>query len=207
MLLRSEKIRTIYDGYSRVYDLLFKGFFYPRIRHAIDTMEIKPGDKILDVGVGTGLSLPLYPAYCNVIGIDFSSQMLEQAREKTKRFSLSHIHLQEMDAMNIEFATDHFDKVFLSHVVSVVPNPLKALLEAKRVCKPGGKIVIVNHFQSDNKMVAMVERFITPICKRLGWRTDLSLDDVLAGSGLRVERDYKIKKIDFWRIIFATNEK
>jgi phosphatidylethanolamine/phosphatidyl-N-methylethanolamine N-methyltransferase len=170
-------------------------------------MDIEPGDSILDVGVGTGLSLPVYPDFCNVTGIDLSAQMLGKARNKAEKLGLSNVALQQMDAMNIEFPDNSFDKVFLSHVVSVVPDPSKTINEVKRVCKPGGNIVIVNHFQSPNKVVAKIEDFITPICKRLGWRTDLSLTDLLRESGLRVAKTYKIKKIDFWSIVFAYNEK
>jgi phosphatidylethanolamine/phosphatidyl-N-methylethanolamine N-methyltransferase len=202
-----DSVKKIYDGYSKVYDILFSGIFYPRIKSAIGSMGIEPGDHILDVGVGTGLSLPVYPVFCNVTGIDLSDQMLGKARNKAKKLGLSNIELQQMDAMNIEFPENSFDKVFLSHVVSVVPDPNKTISEVKRVCKPGGKIVIVNHFQSPNKLLATMEDFITPICKRIGWRTDLSLAELLNGSGLIVEKIYKLKKIDFWSIVFAYNQK
>ena len=205
--MRAESVRKIYDGYSSVYDFLFSSIFFPRIQSAIGSMDIEPGDSILDVGVGTGLSLPVYPDFCKVTGIDLSDQMLGKARNKAKKLGLSNVALQQMDAMNIEFPDNSFDKVFLSHVVSVVPDPSKTINEVKRVCKPGGNIVIVNHFQSPNKIVAKIEDFITPICKRLGWRTDLSLTDLLRESGLRVAKTYKIKKIDFWSIVFAYNEK
>ncbi|MEE8423389.1 MAG: methyltransferase domain-containing protein [Thermodesulfobacteriota bacterium] len=205
--MRAESVKKIYDGYSSVYDFLFSGIFFPRIKSAISSMDIEPGDNILDVGVGTGLSLPVYPDFCKVTGIDLSDQMLGKARNKAKKLGLSNIQLQQMDAMNIEFPDNSFDKVFLSHVVSVVPDPRKTIDEVKRVCKPGGNIVIVNHFQSPNKFVAKIEDFITPVCKRLGWRTDLSLADLLRESGLRVAKTYKIKKIDFWSIVFAYNDK
>ncbi len=205
--MRSESVRKIYDGYSGVYDFLFSSIFFPRIKSAIGSMDIEPGDSILDVGVGTGLSLPVYPNFCKITGIDLSDQMLGKARNKAEKLGLSNVALQQMDAMNIEFPDNSFDKVFLSHVVSVVPDPKKTINEVKRVCKPGGNIVIVNHFQSPNKFVAKVEDFITPVCKRLGWRTDLSLTDLLRESGLRVAKTYKIKKIDFWSIVFAYNDK
>ena len=202
-----ESIKKIYAAYSNVYDLLFKRFFYPRIRSAIESMAIHPGDRILDIGVGTGLSLPLYPRYCEVIGIDLSMDMLEKARKKVERLGLTHIRLMAMDAMNLFFRDNSFDKVFISHVVSVVPDPIRTLEEAKRVCKRKGDIVIVNHFQSENRVVAKIEEMINPICKRIGWRSDLSLQGILQESGLKVERHYKLRKMDLWRIIFATNDK
>src|SRR3989304_8730981 len=98
MALQTEEIKKIYGGYSGAYDFIFKGFFYPRIKHAIETMHIKPGDKILDVGVGTGLSLPLFQKNCSVTGIDLSTDMLKEARKKVDTFGLRHIALIEMDA-------------------------------------------------------------------------------------------------------------
>lgn len=202
-----ERIKKIYSGYSNVYDLLFKRFFYPRIRYAIESMDIKPGERILDIGVGTGLSLTLYPSYCKIVGIDLSLAMLKKASIKIRKFGLSHVQLFNMDAMNLFFSDSSFDKVFISHVVSVVPDPLKTLSEAKRVCKRGGDIVIVNHFMSENKAIAKFEEMINPICKKIGWRSDISLEGIINGSGLKIERSYKLKKVDLWHIVFTINDK
>lgn len=205
--METEAIKKIYAGYSNAYDAIFKRFFFPRIKHAIATMDIRDGERVLDVGVGTGLSLPLFPKYCSVTGIDISSEMLKQASEKLKKLQINHIKLMEMDAMNLEFPDDSFDKVFISHVVSVVSDPFRTMSEVKRVCKKNGRIVIVNHFRSNNKMVGGVIRMLNPITKKLGWRTDLSMDDFIKKANLHVEKKYKLKKIDLWYVIFAVNEK
>lgn len=205
--METEAIKKIYAGYSNAYDAIFKRFFFPRIKHAIATMDIRDGERVLDVGVGTGLSLPLFPKYCSVVGIDISSAMLKEAREKIKKLHLNHIELMEMDAMNLEFPDNTFDKVFISHVVSVVPDPFKTISEVKRVCKKNGRIVIVNHFKSNNKMVGSVVKMLNPITKKLGWRTDLSMGDFIKKANLHVEKKYKLKKIDLWYVIFAVNEK
>jgi phosphatidylethanolamine/phosphatidyl-N-methylethanolamine N-methyltransferase len=205
--LELDSIKKIYAGYSSVYDALFKRFFYPRIKHAITYMDIKPGDRILDVGVGTGLSLSVFPRYCTVVGIDLSTEMLRKAKQKIDENRLDNIKVMSMDAMSVGFRDDSFDKVFISHVVSVVPDPYKVMQEVKRVCRKGGQVVIVNHFKSKNKLVETVEKIINPVCKKIGWRSDLCLNEFIDKSGLNVKEKYMLKKLDFWHILFATNDK
>lgn len=207
MTLQSEEIKKIYGGYSGAYDFIFKGFFYPRIKHAIETMHIKPGDKILDVGVGTGLSLQLYPEYCKVTGIDLSAGMLKEARKKLDRHGIKNVTLIEMDASNLAFEDDAFDHVISTHVISVVPDPIKVIAEMKRVCKNEGNIVLVNHFQSPNKYMAKFDEFISPLTKKVGWRTDLSLERLIRDTNLDVRSQYKMNKIDLWKVVWAVNSK
>lgn len=205
--LELDSIKRIYAGYSNVYDALFKRFFYPRIKHAINYMDIKPGERVLDVGVGTGLSLGEYPKTSRVLAVDLSFEMLKKAKEKVGKNRLGHIKVLNMDAMNIAFKDDSFDKVFISHVVTVVPDPYRLMSEVRRVCKRGGQVVIVNHFKSSNKIVELVEKLINPVCKKIGWRSDLCLNEFIRRSGLNVRQKYMLKKLDFWHILFATNEK
>ena len=133
--------------------------------------------------------------------------MLKKARAKIKKLHLDHVELLEMDAMNLKFPDNTFDKVFISHVVSVVPDPYRTMAEAKRVCKKGGRIVIVNHFKSKNKVIAGVEKIFNPVSKKIGWRSDLCLDEFIKNADLKVDKKYKLKKIDLWHVIFATNNK
>ncbi|OGQ52855.1 MAG: hypothetical protein A3J24_07425 [Deltaproteobacteria bacterium RIFCSPLOWO2_02_FULL_53_8] len=202
-----ESIKKIYGGYANAYEALFKRFFYPRIKSAITSMEIKPGDLILDVGVGTGLSFLVFPKHCNIIGIDLSPEMLKHARDKIQENDLHNIKLLSMDAMCTAFKDNTFDTVFISHVVSVVPDPYKLMEEVKRVCRKDGQVVIVNHFKSRNKIVEAVEKIINPVCKRIGWRSDMCLNEFVSRTGLRVEKKYMLKKLDFWHILFAKNVK
>jgi phosphatidylethanolamine/phosphatidyl-N-methylethanolamine N-methyltransferase len=202
-----ESIKKIYAGYSHVYDALFKRFFYPRIKHAINYMDIRPGERVLDVAVGTGLSFTEFPRHCKVVGIDISTEMLRKAKEKINELGLSNIEAIGMDAMRMGFKDDSFDKVFISHAVSVVPEPYQVMSEVRRVCRKGGQVVIINHFKSSNKLVETVEKIINPVCKKIGWRSDLCLKEFIDRSGLNVRQKYMLKKLDFWHIVFATNEK
>jgi phosphatidylethanolamine/phosphatidyl-N-methylethanolamine N-methyltransferase len=206
-MLKVEEIKKIYSGYSGIYDLIFKHFFCPRQKHVINSMNIKEGDRVLDVGVGTGLALNLYPRYCEVVGIDLSPEMLDQAQKKVKKHNLSHVKLMEMDASKLSFNDDSFDHVIATFVISVVPDPVKVISEMKRVNKKDGNLVIVNHFQSHNKILAKIEELVAPICAKLGWRSDLALEDLIENANLKISLDYKMKKIDLWKVVFAVNNK
>ncbi|MBI5816083.1 MAG: class I SAM-dependent methyltransferase [Nitrospinae bacterium] len=202
-----ESIKKIYKSYSSVYDLLFKGFFHPRQKFAISNLEIQPGDNVLDVGVGTGLTLPLYPHNSHVTGIDISTHMLREARKKVEKHGLNHVKLLEMDACDLQFPDNTFDFVVATHIISVVPDPFRVIEEMRRVTKPDGEIVIVNHFVSSNPMIAKVENMCDPLFRKLGWRMDMSLEDLITTSNLRVFKTAKLKKLDLWQVVHAYSNK
>jgi len=203
--METKSVKKIYDHYSPIYDFIFKGWFYPRIKYAINLLDIKPGDKILEVGIGTGLSMTTYPSYCEVIGIDLSKEMLKKAEKKRKKYNLKHISLKEMDASNLKFEDSSFDTVVAAFMITVVPDPCKVISEIKRVVKKSGKILIINHFLSENKILAFFEEILSPICKKLGWRSDLALDELIEKTQLKINGKYQIKKPDLWKIILAEN--
>jgi phosphatidylethanolamine/phosphatidyl-N-methylethanolamine N-methyltransferase len=206
--MKAEQIKKIYSAWSRFYDHVFKWFFSPRQRHVIETMNIQPGERVLDVGVGTGLALPLYPRHCHVVGIDISREMLSRARKKVKEMELDHVRLLEMDAQQLAFADDSFDHVVATFVISVVPDPVRTIGEMKRVLKPEGSLVLVNHFQNEtNKLVGALEQWAAPFFRRLGWNTDLKLSELAKKADLAISRSYQIKKIDLWQVVLATNNK
>lgn len=206
--MERDQIKKIYSAWSNCYDHVFKWFFAPRQKHVIETMGIEPGQRVLDVGVGTGLSLAVYPRDCEVVGIDLSREMLTKAGEKVRELGLGHVSLFEMDAQQLSFDEDSFDHVVATFVISVVPDPVRTINEMKRVLKPEGSLVIVNHFQNErNRVVGALEQLIAPACRWLGWNSDLKLSDLAESANLAIDRIYQMKKIDLWQVVYASNNK
>jgi phosphatidylethanolamine/phosphatidyl-N-methylethanolamine N-methyltransferase len=192
----------LYYEFSHLYDRIFTRVFYPRIEGVIQSLHIPPGARVLEVGVGTGLSLSAYPAHCNVTGIDLAPEMLEQAQQKIGQNGWRHIQVMEMDALNLKLADDSFDYVMAFHVVSVVPDAGRLMQEMLRVSKPDGTVVIINHFRSRHRLLAALDRVIEPITRRLGWRT-LSQDEVLSDVPLQVVRSYKNSPRSLFTIVIG----
>ncbi len=143
-------ISEAYRRYAGQYDVFFGSVFQPGRKAIVDGLECGPGERILEVGVGTGLSLPLYPGNVTVTGIDISSDMLRQAQARKERAGLNNARLAVMDAEDMEFEDNSFDKVVAMYVDFVVPDPERLVDEMRRVCKRNGRIVFVNHFHSRN---------------------------------------------------------
>lgn len=202
-----QKVERVYSNYASVYDHIFGKVFHEGRESAVRSLNAQPGERILEVGVGTGLSLPLYPRHCRVTGIDLSASMLEKARERVAAHQLSHVELLQMDAGNMKFPDDSFDVVVAAYVVTAVPDYRKVMAEMIRVCRPGGRIILLNHFSNGNKLIAAVERAISPLCKHLGFRTDLSLHHVLEGTSLQVQRQEMVNPLRFWRLVECINRK
>lgn len=201
-------IEHAYKRYARVYDFAFGAVFQPGRKAIIERMKCNPGDKILEVGVGTGLSLPLYPENVNITGIDISSEMLERARTRVWRDRLFNVdQLSVMDAENMKFADNSFDKVVAMHVASVVPDPERLVQEMRRVCKENGQIVFVNHFNSQNPVLGSFERLIAPLSRQLGFRPDFSLNKFLNDTGLVATDIYPVNIFNFCTMLEAVNNK
>lgn len=197
----------LYYEFSHLYDRLFGPVFYRRIKHLIRSLSIPPGARVLELGVGTGLSLDAYPPHCRVTGVDLAPDMLELAEDKVTRNGWRHISLLQMDALDLRFPDDSFDYVTAFHVVSVVPDPGRMIREAQRVCRPGGTIALINHFRSRRAVVGWLTGLVDPFTRWLGWRTTLTLEAVLAGSSLRLVRCGKTWRYSLFTIVVAQNEK
>ena len=206
-LMQEESTRKIYDFHSGFYDATFGRLVSKRIARSIEHMNIGDAELVLDLGIGTGQSLNFYPNKGRIVGVDLSAGMLKEARKKIHERGLTHASVFQADAMRLPFADDTFDHVFISHVISVVSDPFKLVIEAQRVAKPGARIILLNHFQSTNRMVAMVERWLNPLCTKLGWRSDLPLQDLIRRTGLQVDYRYQLSAIDLWETVVVTNNK
>jgi len=200
-----ETIKRAYAILSPVYDFLFDKVFYPGRVAAIDLLEIKPGDRVLEVGVGTGLNLPLYPRDCEVTGIDISEGMLRKADERVRTYGMTNTRLMVMDASKLEFSDNSFDRVIATYVISAVPDPVKTLLEMRRVCKPSGHLVILNHFKSDNPVIGMFERLLAPVCTKIGFDTELKLMPLLERVALAPEQLHRVNLMNGWRLVRCIN--
>jgi phosphatidylethanolamine/phosphatidyl-N-methylethanolamine N-methyltransferase len=205
--MKESSTRSIYDLQSLFYDATFGRLVRRRIARAISHMNIKPGDRVLDLGIGTGTSLDFYPRHARVIGVDLSGGMLRECRKKLQQRRLAPATLFQANALELPFAGDIFDHVFMSHVISVVSDPYRLIMEAQRVAKPDARIVMLNHFQSTNRFIAMVEKFLCPLCTQLGWRSDLPLQDVVRRTGVEVDFRYKLESIDLWETVVFSNTK
>jgi phosphatidylethanolamine/phosphatidyl-N-methylethanolamine N-methyltransferase len=195
--VESDFVERVYERLASVYDLIFGPTLHPGRLHARDRMVISPGDRILEVGVGTGINAALYPSHCHITGIDLSTSMLDKARERVARQGLTNVRLLEMDAANLTFADNSFDTVYAPYLVSVVPDPVKVVTEMRRVCRPGGRIVILNHFRSANPVLSKVEQTISPFTVHIGFKSDLDLPGFLAQADLQ---PISIEKVNFPRI-------
>ncbi len=196
----------IYSDFAPFYDLLFGRVFVDREHQVIESLGLRPGHRVLEVGVGTGIALDAYPPYVHVVGIDASAEMLEQARVKVRESDWRHVELRQGDALDLGLASDSFDFVCAFHVMTVVPDPVKMMGEMYRVCRPGGRLVIINHFRSDNPVLGFVSGVINPMTKHLGWTTRLRFREVLNGERLTVERHDKATRFSLHTVIVARKD-
>jgi phosphatidylethanolamine/phosphatidyl-N-methylethanolamine N-methyltransferase len=197
----------IYSEYAALYDKTFGKVFYEQIRRAIKSLGIPPGARVLELGVGTGTSFPAYPEHCEVIGIDLAADMLTHAHQKIAKNNWPHLKVIKMDALNLSFAANSFDYVTAFHTLTVVPDPVRMLAEAKRVCRPGGKIVILNHFTTDLPILGALTESLDPVTRHLGWQTKLKLDSFLRLTRFNPEEIYKVSKLSLHTVIIGANDK
>jgi phosphatidylethanolamine/phosphatidyl-N-methylethanolamine N-methyltransferase len=181
-----EDVRASYRRWAPVYDATFGAITGVGRRRVVEHVNQRSGS-VLEVGVGTGLSLPGYGTHLRVTGVDYSGEMLARARERVIDRGLDHVvGLREMDARALDFPDNSFDTVVAMYLVSVVPEPERVVAQMARVCRPGGEVVILNHFARDEGTMARVERAFAPFADKIGWHSDFSMDRVLGCGALKV---------------------
>ena len=202
-----DQIERVYSSYAGVYDRVFGRVFQDSREVVARNLKVEPGERVLEVGVGTGLCLPLYPRDCQITAIDLSSAMLEKAAARVKELGLENVTLLRMDAGEMDFPDNTFDIVIAAYVVTAVPDHRKLMKEMIRVSRAGGRLILLNHFTQESPIIAAVEKAISPICTRIGFRTDLSVDEVIDGWPLIKERDQRVKPLGMWHIVECVNDK
>ncbi|HKY32226.1 MAG TPA: class I SAM-dependent methyltransferase [Candidatus Polarisedimenticolia bacterium] len=201
--MMTERVEQIYSSYSGVYDLLFDAILKPGRQKAIAAMELHDGDRVLEVGVGTGLSLPYYPAGVHVTGIDISQPMLEKAARRMQRLG-RHVDLRRMSAERLRWPDASFDRVLLSYVISCVERPAQVVQEVHRVCRPGGKVLFLNHFAGTGRVRGWGEKRLTPLSKRLGFVLDMPVEVVTQSGLFDVEREERVNLLGLWSLVVCT---
>jgi phosphatidylethanolamine/phosphatidyl-N-methylethanolamine N-methyltransferase len=181
-----DAIKSAYRRWAPVYDHTFGLVAAEGRKHSVEIINQSKG-RVLEVGVGTGLSLPGYAPHLEIVGIDLSPEMLEKARERVSAEGLDNVKgLYEMDAGDLKFEDGSFDTVVAMYVMTVVPDPEKVMRELSRVCRPGGEVLIVNHFSAEEGMRGWVERRMAPFADMLGWRPVFDVERVLVCEDLRL---------------------
>jgi phosphatidylethanolamine/phosphatidyl-N-methylethanolamine N-methyltransferase len=196
-------VQKIYDSYAFFYNFLFGRIFNPGRELSVEIVNKSAAynARIIEVGVGTGLSLPLYRPDLQVSGVDISEKMLEKAKTRIASHHLQGVSLHVMDAADLKFPDESFDFVVAMYVVSVVPDIEKFLNEITRVCKKNGDIVIVNHFISSNKILNTAEKFLSGAHSFIGFKSDFSVEQILRHPHFQLIDTKKTNLFGYWKML------
>ena len=204
--LDADAVRAAYRRWAGVYDGAFGWISASARRHAVNEVNRLDGTRVLEVGVGTGLALPSYAPGKRVTGIDLSPEMLERARARAAFGRLPWVdELMVMDAEATSFPDATFDTAVAMFVASVVPNPRKLMAELRRVVRPGGHILFVNHFRADRGPRWWVERTLAPASRKLGWHPDFAFEALLAPDELSVVRTIPMQPGGLFTLVVLPN--
>jgi phosphatidylethanolamine/phosphatidyl-N-methylethanolamine N-methyltransferase len=193
----------IYSFYSPFYDLIFGKVLEAGRREAFQYLD-STKKKVLEVGIGTGLTLHHYPKSCHIVGIDISAKMIEKAKERVKAIGNGlKVDLEVMDACHMTFEDDTFDAVLSPYVITTVADPLQFCKEMIRVCKPGGQIIIVNHSKDPDRFFAKLENLTSPFFARIGFVTDLDVVSLVKSTDIEIQRIINCNIFNLHKIILG----
>lgn len=203
-------IRKVYNIYASFYDFLFGSIFNPgrSLCTSIINKVARQNASILEIGIGTGLSLPLYRSDLRITGIDISEKMLEKAQEQVEKNQLEdRVQLKVMDAAHLEFPDNSFDFIVAMYVASVVPDVNAFLQEITRVAKPTAEIIFVNHFASEHAVVRFFEKKFALVNKLVGFKSDFSVHSILDYKQLKLLDSQKINLFGYWKLLHCKIKK
>jgi phosphatidylethanolamine/phosphatidyl-N-methylethanolamine N-methyltransferase len=205
-VMDAASVRHAYRRWAPIYDFTFGLVAEAGRKHAVRIINRRKG-RVLEVGVGTGLSLPCYGNHLTITGIDLSPEMLAKAEVKVARKKLDHVAaLHEMDAGALAFPDESFDTVVAMYVMTVVPDPERVMRELERVCAPGGEVILVNHFSQDEGMRGWFERTLAPFADLIGWRPVFELDQVLICEDLRLAERRSLRPFGLFTMLRFVKE-
>lgn len=194
-------VQRAYRRWAPIYDITFGRLVEAGRRNAVENINRHKGS-VLEVGVGTGLSLPRYGSHLQITGIDISPDMLKKARDRVAQHDLKNVAaLYEMDAGKLEFPDEEFDTVVAMYVMTVVPDPEQVMRELERVCAPGGEVILVNHFSQEEGIRGFIERAFAPLASTLGWRPVFPVERVLGNSGLRLTDSRSLRPLGLFTML------
>ena len=197
-----------YARWAPVYDPIFGVITGRAIRATMHAVNGLPAGRILEVGVGTGLSLPLYRSDHRVVGIDLSPDMLRRAERRVAERNLRNVEaLAEMDAANLAFPDGSFDVAVAMFVMTVVPDCPRVLAEMTRVVRPGGRIVVVNHFSAEGGPRAAAERWLSRFATSLGWHPEFDKEQMLSRPGMQLLSERSLSPFGLYTLlVFARTQ-
>jgi phosphatidylethanolamine/phosphatidyl-N-methylethanolamine N-methyltransferase len=205
-VVENDFVAGVYENLAFVYDWVFGPTLHPGRIEAIRKMKIQPGESVLEVGVGTGINLSMYPSRSAVTGVDLSTPMLDKARDRITNKGLRNCRVAEMDAAQMTFPDESFDIVYAPYLISVVPDPVKVAQEMRRVCRRGGRIVILNHFKSANPIMSRIETAISPLTVHIGFKSDLDLNAFLTQASLTPISIEKVNIPKMWTLVTCVKD-
>ncbi len=199
--VENDFVEGVYEKLAVVYDWTFGPTLHPGRLQAIQRMGIQPGESILEVGVGTGINLALYPRDCAVTGSTSRRRCSRRPRSGWRRRECGTSGCSRWTPPSLKFADDSFDIVYAPYLISVVPDPVRVAAEMRRVCRPGGRIIFLNHFRSPNPLLSGIERLISPFTIHIGFKADLDLPAFLAQAGLHPVSIEKVNMPRIWSLV------